>query len=142
MPIQEIKGDLFSAHPHSSLAHCVSHDLAMGAGIAVVFKRKFGRLDELRSQQVKVGGVAVIKEESRFIYYLVTKERYFHKPSYETLTSSLQSMKDHAEQNQVKLISMPLLGCGLDRLQWSSVLTILHNIFDSTPIDIKVYRLD
>ncbi len=31
------------------------------------------------------GGVAVLKRGGRYIYYLVTKERYFEKPTYDML---------------------------------------------------------
>ena len=43
-------GDLFSCDSESSLAHCVSADLHMGKGIAVLFKKKFGRVPELKKQ--------------------------------------------------------------------------------------------
>lgn len=46
----EVKGDLFSCPESSSLAHCVSADLAMGKGVAVLFKRKFGGVAELKAQ--------------------------------------------------------------------------------------------
>ena len=64
--LKEIEGDLFSAK--TSMAHCVGADLTMGMGIAVRFKQLFGGLDELRSQNVKTGGVGVLKDEDRFIY--------------------------------------------------------------------------
>ena len=43
-------GDLFSCDPASSLAHCVSADMHMGKGIAVLFKKKFGGIPELKKQ--------------------------------------------------------------------------------------------
>lgn len=46
----EVKGDLFSCPPRASLAHCVSEDMAMGKGIATLFKRKFGGVGELKAQ--------------------------------------------------------------------------------------------
>ena len=44
------KGDLFSCPTTDSLAHCVSKDLRMGKGIAVLFKQKFQGLSELHQQ--------------------------------------------------------------------------------------------
>jgi hypothetical protein len=67
----EVKGDLFSSSVGSSLAHCVSEDLHMGKGIATLFKKQFGRVDELKSQGIKVGGVATLRVDNRYIYYLV-----------------------------------------------------------------------
>ena len=46
--IQIIKGDLFTCSNNASLAHCISRDLAMGKGIAKLFKEKFGNVKQLR----------------------------------------------------------------------------------------------
>ena len=46
----EVKGDLFKCPSSSSLAHCVSEDLHMGKGIATIFKKEFGRVDQLKAQ--------------------------------------------------------------------------------------------
>lgn len=59
------------------------------------FRSRFGRVQELKDQKAQVGGVAVIKHESRYIYYLVTKDNAYKKPTYDDLKSSLQAMKKH-----------------------------------------------
>jgi hypothetical protein len=107
---QEIQGDLFLCPEDAALAHCVSQDLRMGKGIAVDFKRKFGKVQDLMDQNKVVGEVALLKHKERFVYYLVTKERYWNKPTYQTLTSSLEKMRDHAVNNGVKMICMPKIG--------------------------------
>jgi len=82
----------------------------MGKGIAVDFKRKFGKVQDLIAQNKVVGEMALLKHKDRYVYYLVTKERYWNKPTYQTLTSSLEKMRDHAVNNGVKMISMPKIG--------------------------------
>ena len=47
---KEVKGDLFSCPTTSSLGHCVSEDMAMGKGVATLFKKNFGGVGELRAQ--------------------------------------------------------------------------------------------
>ena len=47
---REVRGDLFACPPSASLAHCVSEDLAMGRGIAKIFKKEFGGVKELKEQ--------------------------------------------------------------------------------------------
>uniref|UniRef100_A0A3P9NVR0 Uncharacterized protein n=1 Tax=Poecilia reticulata TaxID=8081 RepID=A0A3P9NVR0_POERE len=49
--INYVIGDLFTASNHESLAQCVSRDLRMGKGIAVLFKNNFGRTSELKEQK-------------------------------------------------------------------------------------------
>ncbi|XP_034650279.1 ADP-ribose glycohydrolase OARD1-like [Drosophila subobscura] len=75
-----------------SLAHCVGADLAMGAGKAVKFKEVYGKVDELRAQKAASGDVAVLKDNDRYIYYLVTKPQSWGKPTYESLQSSLEQI--------------------------------------------------
>merc|ERR1719295_1017237 len=136
-----IKGDLFTSPQSVSLCHCVSRCLGMGKGIAVLFKRKFKGVDTLRKQNVQVGGVGVLPRQNRYVYYLITKERYFHKPTYDTLTASLETMRNHAVVNEVKHIAMPKIGCGLDRLQWNRVESIIKRVFRGTNIRVSVYEL-
>jgi hypothetical protein len=82
----------------------------MGKGIAVDFKRKFGKVQDLIDQNKVVGEVALLKHKERFVYYLVTKERCWNKPTYQSLTSSLEKMRDHAINSGVKMICMPKIG--------------------------------
>ena len=71
----------------------------------------------------------------------VTKPRFFHKPSYASLTSSLRAMRSHCLSSGVVELCMPQLGCGLDRLQWERVLEVLHEVFADMDINITVYYL-
>ena len=138
----EVRGDLFSAPPDNSLCHCVSRDFRLGKGIAKLFKNKFGRIDELKSSGAGVGQIAVLEEKKRFIYNLVTKEVYSGKPTYESLRKTLQEMKSHAVKHEVTKISMPLIGCGLDGLNWPKVRALVEEIFQEENINITVYSLD
>lgn len=133
-------GDLFKCPESYSMAHCVAEDMRMGKGIALTFKTMFGKTNELSDQQVKQGGVAVLENNDRFIYYLVTKTYSSGKPTLLTLRQSLESMKLHAKKNNIENIAMPLIGCGLDKLKWEDVEYILHQIFNTTGINIHVYK--
>ncbi|XP_026533971.1 O-acetyl-ADP-ribose deacetylase 1-like isoform X2 [Notechis scutatus] len=113
----------------------------MSAGIAAIFKKKFGGVQELLNQHKKTGDVAILKRETRYIYYLISKNKYFHKPTYDNLGKSLEAMKIHCLKNAVTHISMPKIGCGLDRLDWKKVSTMLEEVFEDTNIHITVYTL-
>lgn len=142
--IFEIKGDLFSAPTSSSLAHCISKDCRLGAGIAKIFRQKFGRVDELKRMGTEVGGVSPLKIGlfgSKFVYNLVTKEQYNQKPTYASLRESLVAMRNHAAVHDVKEIAMPKIGCGLDRLEWSKVSTLIQDVFGDASIQITVYYM-
>ncbi|XP_051781543.1 ADP-ribose glycohydrolase OARD1 isoform X2 [Erpetoichthys calabaricus] len=139
--LKHVKGDLFSCPPTDALAHCISEDCRMGAGIAVIFKKKFGGVQELLMQKKTTGDCAVLKRDGRFVYYLITKMKVFHKPTYSSLKSSLEAMKMHIVRNEVKSLSMPRIGCGLDRLNWEQVSRMIEDLFKDTDIQITIYSL-
>ncbi|RVE70901.1 hypothetical protein OJAV_G00068310 [Oryzias javanicus] len=136
-----VNGDLFSCPAEEALAHCISEDCRMGAGIAVMFKKKFAGVAELKDQKKVSGQCAVLKTNGRFVFYLITKKKYNQKPTYESLKQSLEDMKSHCVTNGVTRISMPRIGCGLDRLKWSKVAEILEEVFKHTNVSITVYSL-
>ncbi|KAM6924969.1 ADP-ribose glycohydrolase OARD1 [Xenentodon cancila] len=136
-----VTGDLFSCPVDEALAHCISEDYRMGAGIAVLFKKRFGGVHELKEQNKVMGQCAVLTREKRFIYYLITKKKFSQKPTYDSLRRSLEDMKSHCVNNEVMRISMPRIGCGLDRLQWAKVSEILEEVFKHTEITVTVYSL-
>ena len=143
--LTESVGDLFAAADGGpkpiSLAHCVSQCLTMSKGIATTFKSKYGRVDELKRQNALVGQVAVLEDQGRFVYYLVTKPTYRDKPTYKTLESALRHMKQHMLDNDIKLLAIPTLGCGLDKLDWPKVRVLLHEVFGDTDFHIRMYSL-
>jgi O-acetyl-ADP-ribose deacetylase (regulator of RNase III) len=132
-------GDLFTAS--SSLAHCVSRDLEMGKGIALEFKKRFGQVDKLKQQNGAVGDVVYLSTGMRYIFYLITKERYYQKPSYETLRASLRKLLRACKECGVKSLAMPCIGCGLDKLEWSKVASLITEIFSDSDVVITIYQL-
>lgn len=214
--IRHVGGDLMEArHTTPALCHCVSRCLAMGKGIAVLFKTEFGCVEQLKAQGVGIGGVAVLdlltiptssptgaaaasssspqdphqpkmrqqslaesfgvvkqqpakasphdvvagaKEDEvtthpvtadlqhknttttnaalavdaplRYVYYLITKDRYFNKPTYDDLRLSLRAMYEHMVAHGVPHVGMPEIGCGLDMLVWNQVEMIIKEEMD------------
>jgi len=135
----EIKvGDLFTST--LPLAHCVSEDFAMGAGIALEFRTRFGLVDELKAQKRQVGDVAYIQHDGHgYLFYLVTKSRYWEKPTYSVLQECLEQLHALCTEFGVKAIAMPRIGCGLDRLQWNVVQQLIESTMKG--IDVQVYTL-
>lgn len=135
------RGDLFTCPPTDALAHCISEDCRMGAGIAVLFKKHFKGVEELKAQKKQPGQCAVLERSGRFVYYLVTKKYYYQKPTSESLRKSLMSMKEHCLANGVDRVSMPRIGCGLDKMHWENVSSIITEVFQDTKISITVYTI-
>jgi len=137
MEYKEAHRNLFSVDfKKYTPAHCISSDCKMGAGIAVPMREKFN-LSGLKDLD------PIFRDSPTCIFYnkvynLITKEKYWHKPTYESIKMSLNNMKLHAEQNEIKHIVMPKIGSGLDRLSWPKVREIIKETFEDTNIEILV----
>ena len=150
MIYREERADLFSVSEDYYLAHCISADFAMGKGIAVEFNKKFNMKKALKNKYPSYLNFFVNNFSKKYdgdcilegrVLNLITKERYYNKPSYESLESALAWMKIVIRENNIKKIAMPLIGCGLDRLEWNKVKEILFNTFKDMDIEILVCYL-
>jgi len=126
-----------------SLAHCVSEDFAMGAGIAVQFKKMWGNeiLSVVGSRIIKFPCCVPVQIGDRYIFNLVTKKYYNYFPTYNTLKKALIEMFEFAQANHIDTIAMPKIAAGLDRLDWSRVQIILEDLAVQHMVNIEVYYL-
>lgn len=136
--IKEQNQDLFKMPKDYSLAHCVAEDMRMGSGIAVTFRDTFGNVEALLDTKEKSGGIAILKESNRFLYYLITKRRSRDKPSYKDFWCSMKRLRDHIKKHKIAKLAVPTLGCGLDQLNWPTVKHIMGYLFKDIPIEIVV----
>lgn len=141
MVYKEEKRDLFTVDESYYLAHCISADFALGAGIAVEFDRRFDCKNKLnkmwRSWTNRVGYTFLTDR----VFNLVTKEKYWQKPTLSTMKSALRNMKNQAIVRDIEKIAMPMIGCGLDKLKWDDVSSLIKEVFGETDIEILVcYR--
>ena len=88
MVLKEIRGNLFSADKKFYFAHCISSDFALGKGIAVQFNTIYDMRNRLRKECGPVGQCpGCVRIDN--VYNLITKPRYFNKPTYDSLEQSL-----------------------------------------------------
>lgn len=147
MILREERMDLFCVPDDYCLAHCISADFAMGAGIATVFRDKFAMQEKLQkaypdylAQWKRKGCDGDCLKEDR-VFNLVTKSYYWEKPTIISLRIALMRMKQVCLELGVKKVAMPRIGCGLDRLQWDDVKFHLQDVFKDTELEILVcYR--
>lgn len=128
------------------LVHCISSDAALGAGIAKTIDEKYQereRILKFFGEQLHWNGhgygiitpLLNIEDVSSHLQIcnLITKEKYWQKPTYTSLFESLEYVKqtlkaieDYAKRDGLKLkIVMPKIGCGLDKLDWTRVREIV-----------------
>lgn len=140
MEYKLIQDDVFN-YKDCYYAHCISRDYALGAGIAVEFDKRYdmrNRLLKLAEEKPETLDEKCIEVEN--VFNLITKEKYWEKPSYNSLEESLLEMKEKLSKNIKKLV-MPKIGCGLDRLSWDKVEPMVQEIFKDLDIEIVVCYL-
>ena len=147
MNIIEIKGNLFTeenlANKEICLVHCISRDCEMGLGIAKTFKEKFSNMKQtllkmLKEEKYK-NSKSILYENK--VFNLITKEKYWQKPTYSSLKNSLLELKEQCLKNNIKILAMPRIACGLDKLEWTKVKMLLNDVFSETEITIYIYKL-
>ena len=147
MVYKEIKQDLFSVPEGYYLAHCISADFKLGAGIALGFNKRFNMRQKLFKLfpasgtqdwdrlQAEFRGLCIVVDN---VYNLVTKRNYYDKPTVLTMGNALLRMKEDCGIRHVKKIAMPKIGCGLDKLKWEDVSHIIQDVFQDTDVEILV----
>lgn len=142
---EEIR-DLFSVPEDYYLAHCISADFGMGKGIVVEFNKRFNmkqKISKLYPDGFRysdgcyepIGCILIDR-----VFNLITKKRYFDKPTYYTLEGALYFMREICQDNDIKKVAMPAIGCGLDRLNWNKVSEIIKKMFADVDIVILVCK--
>ena len=142
MTIREENMDLFTVPQGYYLAHCISGDFALGAGIAKQFVETYNMREKLIDQfpleeDEKYGYVGEVLLVDN-VFNLVTKPRCYHKPTYETLIKTLDEMKNYIVELKITKLAIPQIGCGLDRLDWDEVKELIEEVFDDVDVDILV----
>lgn len=143
MTFTEIQGDLFT-RTDCVLCHCISSDFALGAGIAKRFAQmgvKKQLCDNFPRDWQGRGYCLITETDDIVTANLVTKQRYFHKPTLETLRQALEDFREQALKRSLNKIAMPRIGCGLDKLQWVDVREIIQNVLKDTDFEVFVYYL-
>lgn len=139
MIYREEQRDLFTVGEDYYLAHCISADFKLGAGIAVQFDRRFNckaQLKELYNRLINMEPGYVLPTGR--VFNMVTKNYYWEKPTYATMRMALEDLYRWCKLDGVDKLAMPRIGCGLDRLDWEKVQRMIQYIFADTDVEILV----
>ena len=120
----------------NSIGNCIYADAQMSKGFAQFLSERVPRLKRTcRRANLLKDQVFPFWDSSsrRYIYNLVTKEKYSDKPDLQNL-ATLQTMQSHATMHGVSTIAIPKIGCGLDQMNWQDVVKLLRDIFANSEI--------
>lgn len=146
MLYEEKVGDLFQVPDSYYLCHCISADFMLGAGIAAIFASRLhvkkhlmeqepGYLEKWDKQNMTHDCIRTGR-----VFNLVTKRRYWDKPTYWSIADALTDLKNSCIKAGIRDLAMPQIGCGLDKLSWETVSQIIKDTFNETECHIVVCR--
>ena len=126
--------------PHP-IAHCISADFKLGAGLAKQIKKTFSsffwtkkeyKLQVLHAQYLGL---------DKFVFHLIVKPSYFHKSTYRSLRKTLLALRDELNFYRINKLGIPHLSCGLDKHDWTEVQKIIHETFRDSKFELTVFTL-
>ncbi len=131
-------------HPREggiTVAHCISEDLKLGAGVALKVRKKYPSIiKHLRETKKTVGEVCMVKYKEDYIFNLITKKRFFEKPTYFNIFICLQNLRKLLLNLELNTIRIPLIGCGLDKKKWLVVKYMISFIFKDSKLKVITYN--
>lgn len=154
MILKEEQRDLFSVPHGYYFAHCISGDFTLGAGIAVVFNELYNMRKKLKINMRKKLKINISYDDCDCVncdehcailidnvFNLITKRKYYNKPTYNSLREALENMAEQVEEFKIEKIAIPQIGCGLDKLNWNLVKGIIEEVFEDIDVEILVCYL-
>lgn len=147
--ISYTQGNLLEARV-DALVNTVNTVGVMGAGIALMFKERFGRNFDLyaaacKAQQVKVGEMFLTEtgelDGPRWIINFPTKEHWKGRSRLEWVESGLEDLKRVLRERKIRSVAIPPLGAGNGGLDWPTVRARIHDaLVNLEDLDVIVYE--
>ena len=129
----------------NSIGYCISADAKMSKVFADFLSHKIpGLRPTCKKAKLLMGQVFPFWDSTgrRYIYNLVTKQRFLDKPGLSTLLTTLETMKSHAAIHGVSTIAIPKIGCGRDQKNWQEFVKLLRDVFACSDIHVVLYTLE
>ena len=145
MPALFVKGDLFAEEAIRAYAQGCNCAGAMGAGIAIEFKRRWpGMFEEyaLRctDKRFGMGDVFVWSEGEHTIYNLGTQAHWRKKAQIPALAKSLEKMLALAAHAGIDRVGLPRIGAGLGGLDWNRVKKVITEAGQKSSVTMVVFE--
>lgn len=145
MPVLFTKGDLFSTEGVRAYGHGCNCAGAMGAGVAIEFKRRYPRMFEEYAARCAdgrfgLGDVFMWTEGDETVFNLGTQEHWRKKAQLPALAQALRKMVELAANGSIERVGLPRIGAGLGGLDWMRVKRVLEEVGKETKITLVVFE--
>lgn len=146
MPFSMAVGDLFEFE-YPAVGHGCNCSGAMGAGIALEFKRRYPAMFQEYRRRCRAGrfGLGEIfvwdHEPGLIIYNLATQPIPRPSATLEAIDISIRAAIADAERRGVERLGVPRIGAGLGGLVWSDVADVLRRAGDDSALELVAVSL-
>jgi O-acetyl-ADP-ribose deacetylase (regulator of RNase III) len=142
--IEFTKGDMFEteADIRVNTVNCVG---AMGAGVALAFKRRYPEMfkvyqEDCKSGKVRPGEMHIWRSlAGDWIINFPTKRDWRDPSRYEDIESGLIALRKYLSQQGAVSVALPALGCGNGGLDWARVSVMIEEQLGVLDAHIKVF---
>lgn len=144
--IEERTGDLFAQPDLTALAHGCNCAGAMGAGIAVEFKRRHPAMYAAyktlcAEKKFRPGDVFTWKEGALTVFNLGTEEHWRKGATLDAIEQSVAAMAREADQAGIAKAGIPRIGAGYGGLKWEDVRAVIERATTGTNVTLVVVTL-
>jgi O-acetyl-ADP-ribose deacetylase (regulator of RNase III) len=146
MPIEHRTGDLFEQPDLRALAHGCNCAGAMGAGIAVQFKKRWPAMYEEYRQRCSdgrfcPGDVFAWAADDTMIFNLGTEKHWRTGATIDFIERSARNLVTACAERGITAVGMPRIGAGYGGLAWPDVEAALLRAGGSSPLRMVVVSL-
>jgi len=145
MPLLFTKGDIFATDGIKAYAHGCNCAGAMGAGIAIEFKRRWPRMfEEYRARcedgRFALGDVFTWTEDDVTVFNLGTQEHWKKKAQIPALSRAIRKTIELAKHAGIARVGLPRIGAGLGGLDWPRVKKVLRETAEDPAVTLIVFE--
>ena len=144
--IEERTGDLFAQPDLAALAHGCNCAGAMGAGIAVEFKKRYPAMYKAYralclEKRFRPGDVFTWQEGGVTVFNLGTEEHWRKGATLEAIEDSVVAMVREAARREVTKVGIPRIGAGYGGLAWEDVRAVIERAAEGAGLTLVVVTL-
>lgn len=143
MLFNEVQDNILNHLDEGYVAHGITADFSLGAGLAKILNNRYGLSDALSAAydsvpvELRLGQAYLVSGTK--VFNLVDKADRYDHVDYLTLETCLFVLKRECEARGIEKLIMPRIACGRDKLDWCVVSQMIQEVFEDTDIEITVY---
>ena len=122
---------------NNNIVHCISNDKSLSKGFAEQIDSHFQSRQFLKGRHGKVIPQPIY--ENKTLFHLVTKEKYYDKPTLNRISECLIELKNYCVNNDIFELHMPKICSGLDKFDFKIIRGKIEEIFKESHIKISIH---